>query len=85
MTAPLLVFDLDGTLAETAPDLAATLNVILAREGVRPIPYETARKMIGGGARLMIERGLAHGGARLPDERIDRLFEDFLAHYEAHI
>ncbi len=85
MTAPLLVFDLDGTLAETAPDLAATLNVILAREGVRPLPYETARKMIGGGARLMIERGLAHGGARLPDERIDRLFEDFLAHYEAHI
>ncbi len=33
----------------------------------------------------MIERGLAHAGARLPDEKIDRLFEDFLAHYEAHI
>jgi phosphoglycolate phosphatase len=85
MTSPLLVFDLDGTLAETAPDLAATLNVILVREGVRPISYETARKMIGGGARLMIERGLAQGGARLSEERVDRLFDDFLAHYEAHI
>jgi phosphoglycolate phosphatase len=85
MAVPLLVFDLDGTLVETAPDLAATLNVILAREGLPPVPYETARKMIGGGARLMIERGLAHGGARLSDERIGRLFEEFLAHYEAHI
>jgi phosphoglycolate phosphatase len=85
MTAPLLVFDLDGTLAETAPDLAATLNVILAREGFQPVPYETAREMIGGGARLMIERGLARNGARLPEEKVDRLFEDFIAHYEAHI
>ncbi len=85
MAAPLLVFDLDGTLVETAPDLAATLNMILVREGLPPVPYEAARKMIGGGARLMIERGLARGGARLSDERIDRLFEDFLAHYEAHI
>jgi phosphoglycolate phosphatase len=84
-TPPLLVFDLDGTLAETAPDLAATLNMILEREGLRPVPYETARAMIGGGARLMIERGLAHSGVRLPNEKIDRLFQDFLDHYEAHI
>jgi phosphoglycolate phosphatase len=85
MTAPLLVFDLDGTLAETAPDLAATLNMILKREGLRPLPYATARSLVGGGARLMIERGLAHSGARLPDKKIDRLFQDFLDHYEAHI
>jgi phosphoglycolate phosphatase len=85
MIAPLLVFDLDGTLAETAPDLAATLNMILKREGLRPLPYATARSLVGGGARLMIERGLAHSGARLPDKKIDRLFQDFLDHYEAHI
>lgn len=84
-TPPLLVFDLDGTLAETAPDLVSTLNMILEREGLRPVPYETARAMVGGGARLMIERGLASAGARLPDEKIDRLFQDFLDHYEAHI
>lgn len=82
---PLLVFDLDGTLAETAPDLVGTLNMILNREGLRPVPYESARAMVGGGARLMIERGLAHSGARWPDEKLDRLFQDFLDHYEAHI
>ncbi len=55
---PILVFDLDGTLAETAPDLVATLNMLLTREGFPAIPYETARGMVGGGARALIERGL---------------------------
>ena len=84
-TQPLLVFDLDGTLAETAPDLVATLNMLLAREGFPPVPYETARKMVGGGARALIERGLAHAGGTLPAARVDVLFDDFLAHYDAHI
>ncbi len=82
---PLLVFDLDGTLAETAPDLVATLNIVLGREGVGPVQFETARAMVGGGARLMIERALAHAGSSLPEERVDELFDDFLAHYEAHM
>lgn len=82
---PLLVFDLDGTLAETAPDLVATLNMLLSREGFAPVPYETARKMVGGGARTLIERGLAHSGASLPATKIDALFDEFLAHYDAHI
>ncbi len=82
---PLLVFDLDGTLAETAPDLVATLNMLLARERLPPVPYEVARSMVGGGARALIERGLAHAGASLPAARIDVLFDDFLAHYDAHI
>ncbi len=56
MTKPLLVFDLDGTLAETAPDLVATLNQVLAEIDVAPVTYESARAMVGGGARLMIER-----------------------------
>jgi phosphoglycolate phosphatase len=67
MLPPLAVFDLDGTLVDTAPDLVATLNVILAREGLPPVAYDAARNMVGGGARLMIERGLATqvGPARL--------------------
>lgn len=85
MTTPLLVFDLDGTLAETAPDLVATLNMILSREGLPPVRYEHARAMVGGGARLMIERGLAQAGVRLPDVKIDLMFQDFLDYYEAHI
>jgi phosphoglycolate phosphatase len=82
---PLLVFDLDGTLAETAPDLVGTLNMLLTREGLPPVPYETARKMVGGGARTLIERGLAHSGSSLPAARIDEMFDEFLSHYDAHI
>lgn len=82
---PLLVFDLDGTLAETAPDLVTTLNMLLTREGFPSVPYETARGMVGGGARALIERGLAYAGGDLPAQRIDTLFEEFLTHYDAHI
>jgi len=82
---PLLVFDLDGTLVETAPDLVATLNTILARAGFQPMPYEMARGLVGAGARTMIERGLAYSGAEFPAAEIDEMFDAFLAHYEAHI
>ena len=54
-----IVFDLDGTLVDTAPDLIDTLNFILARQGLPAVPYDDARPMIGGGARGMIERALA--------------------------
>ena len=54
--APLIVFDLDGTLVDTAPDLVASLNIILTREGMAPLPLASARNMIGGGARKMLER-----------------------------
>lgn len=84
-STPLLVFDLDGTLAETAPDLVATLNMLLVREGFPAIPYAAARNLVGGGARTMIERGLAHSGSSLSGTRIDALFEEFLTHYDAHI
>ena len=56
--SPIIVFDLDGTLVDTAPDLVAAVNYVLAREGLPPLPFESARKMIGSGARALIERGL---------------------------
>ena len=80
-----VVFDLDGTLVDTAPDLVDTLNLVLAREGLPPVPFAAARTMIGGGARHMIEEGLrAEGRASAPDD-IERLFRHFIAHYSAHI
>jgi len=84
-TAPIIVFDLDGTLAETAPDLIGTLNVLLAREGLPPVPVSAARQIVGAGARALIERGFGYHGARLAPERIDPLVQEFLAHYEQHI
>lgn len=85
MTAPTIVFDLDGTLIDTAPDLVDTLNVVFAREGLPPVPYEPARAMIGGGARAMIARGLEIGGRVLDPKKVESLFVDFIAHYTDHI
>jgi phosphoglycolate phosphatase len=85
MASPLIVFDLDGTLVDTAPDLVATLNIILARQGLPPVGYEAARNMVGGGARVMLERGLAAAGCNLPAAAIDGLTRDFIEHYAAHI
>jgi len=85
MPAPLLVFDLDGTLVDTAPDLVDTLNVVLTREGLPPVAYDDARTMIGGGARAMLVRGLEEDGRAATPELMDRLFADFLKHYTDHI
>ena len=81
----LIVFDLDGTLADTAPDLMGTLNFVLAGEGLAPLPIASARKLLGAGARALIARGFAASGRDLPAEKLQSLFERFLAHYEAHI
>jgi phosphoglycolate phosphatase len=82
---PTVVFDLDGTLVETAPDLVATLNLIFARQGLPPVAYEVARNLVGGGARALIERGLAAEGRELGASEVDRLVNDFIAHYGQHI
>jgi phosphoglycolate phosphatase len=84
-SSPTIVFDLDGTLVDTAPDLVATLNLVLAREGLPPVPFELARNMVGGGARLMIERALVAEGRSCDKTELDRLVGDFLAYYGAHI
>jgi phosphoglycolate phosphatase len=70
---------------DTAPDLIDTLNLILSREGVQPFGFDEARTMIGAGVRPLIERGLQARHADLPNKLVDRLFEDFLEHYAAHI
>lgn len=85
MPAPILVFDLDGTLIDTAPDLIDTLNLVFTREGIRPIAYEAARNLIGGGAKAMIVRGLEAEGRVFAPAELERIFADFLAHYTSHI
>src|SRR5712692_7218774 len=85
MVAPIVVFDLDGTLVDSAPDLVATLNVVFARIGLPSVAYVEARNMVGGGARKMIERGLAAEGRSLATADVDQLVRDFIEHYAAHI
>ncbi len=85
MSAPTIIFDLDGTLIDTAPDLVDTLNVVFTREGWPPVPYETARNQIGGGARAMIARGVAAEGIAVAPAKLEQLFADFIAHYTEHL
>jgi phosphoglycolate phosphatase len=80
-----VVFDLDGTLVDTAPDLISALNYVLDREGLPPVPLKSARNMIGAGARKLIERGLELEGRVAGVEDITRLTGDFIDYYAAHI
>jgi phosphoglycolate phosphatase len=82
---PLLVFDLDGTLADTAGDLVNALNVVLAAENLPTVDLATGRPFVGGGAKALIRRGLAAAGVTESEARLDAMVDLFLAHYEAHI
>jgi phosphoglycolate phosphatase len=83
--SPLIVFDLDGTLVDTAPDLVGALNFVLQREGLPLVPMASARSMIGAGARKLIERGLELDDRTMSARDIDRLTGDFITYYKAHI
>jgi phosphoglycolate phosphatase len=82
---PTIAFDLDGTLVDTAPDLVDTLNVVLEEADFDAVPYDEARNLVGGGARALIERGLAFEREKIPAFEVDRLLARFLVHYEAHL
>jgi phosphoglycolate phosphatase len=77
-----IVFDLDGTLVDTAPDLTNALNDVLIRRGHAPVPGEAVRACVGHGARAMIEEALRRVGA---DGDLDRMLAEFLEHYAANI
>ena len=80
-----IVFDLDGTLVDTARDLINALNFVLEREGLPPVPLHSARNMIGAGARKLIERGLEIEGREASPAELTRLTDDFIAYYAEHI
>ena len=80
-----VVFDLDGTLIDSAPDLAGALNAVLVAQGLAPLAVESVRAMVGDGAVKMIERGLAAAGGSIDDGLTESLRESFLVHYRAHM
>jgi len=81
-----IVFDLDGTLVETAPDLHAALNHTLAQKQLAPVSLASIRMMIGDGAKALIRKGLAQNQAEIDEEEIDLdLWPTFLEHYLANI
>ncbi|MBB3807955.1 phosphoglycolate phosphatase [Pseudochelatococcus contaminans] len=83
---PIAVFDLDGTLADTAPDLVAALNHVLTGENLPPLSFERARDMIGSGARALIRRGFDEAGnPPVEDADMERMFRVFIDYYERNL
>jgi phosphoglycolate phosphatase len=83
--APIVVFDLDGTLIDTAPDLIGTLNRVFAEERLPAIALDQARSLVGAGIRPLIERALAQQNRRLPTEEVDAMFARYIRYYQDHI
>ena len=77
-------FDLDGTLLDTAPDIAHALNHALQVAGRQALSLDEVRPMIGGGAKKLLARALG-GGDRVPDDELEPLYAQLLDHYRAHI
>lgn len=82
---PVVVFDLDGTLLDTAPDLLRALNRILGEEGLSPLQRTDVAGLFGHGARTLIGEGFRRGNRLLDDVRLPELVERFVSFYAAEI
>ncbi len=82
---PLAVFDLDGTLIDTAPDLVASLNHSISGEGLEPLTYTDLTYLVGHGSRAMIEHAFVLRERPLAVGDLDRLQGLFIDHYSAQM
>ena len=81
-----VIFDLDGTLVDSGPDLTAAMNAVLAEEGLPELAEATVRHLVGDGARALLRRGYAADGQAFPDGAAgDALVERFIEHYRARL
>lgn len=80
-----IVFDLDGTLVDSASDLIRSVNAILIEEGFSPLEFSTVRPYISRGAKWLLHRGLELAGEQEPSAQSAALFPRLIAHYTAHI
>lgn len=78
-----VVFDLDGTVADTARDIHASLVTALAAKGLPPVDPDSVRLMIGGGPRLLVERALQRLGLDTEERLVSGLVDTFHDHYLA--
>ena len=83
--APALIFDLDGTLAATAPDLLGATTAVLTARGRPELDLDHLRHMVGFGAVALITQAMAASGAPVTPDQMPPLVEIFLDHYRGHI
>ena len=79
------LFDLDGTLVDTAPDLSRALNHTLARAGLGGVDESLTRHWVGHGVRAMLEAALGHLGIPVEADELDHHKAALVEHYAAHI
>jgi phosphoglycolate phosphatase len=81
----ILVFDLDGTLVDTAPDLMHATNHVLATLKRRPITMDEVRSFVGHGAKALIKRGCEATGDPVDPRAIETLYQEFIIYYASNI
>jgi phosphoglycolate phosphatase len=80
-----VLFDLDGTLIDSAADIAAAINEVLAMDRLGPLPVPEVRSMVGNGIRKLVERAYAACGAPLEAERLDERHATMMEVYRHHL
>jgi len=83
MTSPLVIFDLDGTLIDTAPDLMTSLNHVMDLNGLEHVTFEDMTWLVGQGAKVMIERAWTLHNHPSSPEQLETAFDAFLINYAA--
>jgi phosphoglycolate phosphatase len=81
MSASLVVFDLDGTLIDTAHDLVASLNHTIGLEGLEPVGYGDLTYLVGHGGQVMIKRAFSLRGREITEDELNRMLDAFVEHY----
>ena len=79
-----IVWDFDGTLIDSAPDLARALNLVLTESGREALAVESVRTMIGNGVAKLVERGFRAAGRELSGAELERAVQQFMVHYSAN-
>ncbi len=80
-TIKCILFDLDGTLIDSGPDLIDSLNFVLKKQKLETIRNDVIGSLVGGGAEAMIKRAYRFLGKKIPNDNLDLLINDFLKFY----
>ncbi len=80
-----IIFDLDGTLIDSAPDIHAAMNAVLADRDAGPLPLEQVRGFIGNGVAKLVERCIRAAGLEATDTRLAVIAAAFHARYDSDV